>query len=77
MPELWKAGKTKDGFPPLPTAPWESRQQREIPTFPQSEQSADGKMENQKQVSHFFHARFAMMMSGSIITKTKHKKGTF
>jgi hypothetical protein len=35
MPGPWKAWKSKGSFSTLPTAPWESRQQREIPTFPQ------------------------------------------
>src|SRR3954454_21383568 len=33
-PELWKPAKTKSRFPPLPTPPWKSRPNREIPTFP-------------------------------------------
>ena len=32
--EPWKLWKTKPKFPIAPTAPWESRPQREIPTFP-------------------------------------------
>src|SRR5216684_9392525 len=32
--EPWKLWKTKNRFPIAPTAPWKSRQQREIPTFP-------------------------------------------
>ena len=36
----WKAWKSKSGFPPLSTAPWESRKRREIPTFPQPLQPA-------------------------------------
>lgn len=35
MPGPWKAWKSKSSFPTLPTAPWKSRPQREIPTFPQ------------------------------------------
>jgi len=35
MPGPWKAWKSKSSFPTLSTAPWKSRQQREIPTFPQ------------------------------------------
>src|SRR5450755_4751524 len=31
----WKAWKTKGRFSTLPPAPWESRKNREIPTFPQ------------------------------------------
>src|SRR5579859_453981 len=32
--ERWKLWKTKSRFPIAPTAPWKSRQHREIPTFP-------------------------------------------
>jgi hypothetical protein len=35
MPGPWKAWKSKGGFPTLSTAPWKSRKQREISTFPQ------------------------------------------
>jgi len=35
MPGPWKEGESKNGFPPLSTAPWKSREEREIPTFPQ------------------------------------------
>jgi hypothetical protein len=58
--ELWKwrnggkRGNPKGRISPLPTVPWKSRKQREIPTFPQlRRKQADGKVENQKQVSHF------------------------
>src|ERR1035437_2518743 len=53
MPGPWKAWKSKSSFSPLSTAPWESRQRREIPTFPQPGIAPDGKVENQNQVSHF------------------------
>ncbi len=54
MAERWKAWKSKGRISPLPTVPWKSRKQREIPTFPQlRRKQADGKVENQKQVSHF------------------------
>jgi hypothetical protein len=54
MAERWKAWKSKSRISPLPTVPWKSRKQREIPTFPQlRRKQADGKVENQKQVSHF------------------------
>ena len=49
----WKAWKSKSSFPTLTTAPWKSRKEREIPTFPQPSFAPDGKVENQKQVSHF------------------------
>ena len=55
MPGLWKAWKAKSRLPPLSTAPWKSRQGQA--RFPHSHSSdgkqADGKVENQKQVSHF------------------------
>jgi len=35
MPGPWKEWKSKSSFPTLSTVPWESRQRREIPTFPQ------------------------------------------
>ena len=35
MTEPWKPWKTQSGFPTASPAPWESRQGREIPTFPQ------------------------------------------
>ncbi len=55
MPGLWKAWKAKSRLPPLSTAPWKSRQeQARFPTFPQLRREAGGgKVENQKQVSHF------------------------
>ena len=54
MAERWKEGKSKGRISPLPTVPWKSRKEREIPTFPQlRRKQADGKVENQKQVSHF------------------------
>jgi len=40
-------------IPPLPTTPWKSRKTSEIPTFPQLRRRDGGKVENQKQVSHF------------------------
>ncbi len=54
MPVLWKAWKAKSRLPPLSTAPWKSRQgQARFPHFHSSGDEADGKVENQKQVSHF------------------------
>lgn len=55
MPGLWKAWKAKSRLPPLSTAPWESRQgQARFPHFHSSDgKQADGKVENQRQVSHF------------------------
>jgi hypothetical protein len=55
MPGLWKAWKAKNRLPPLSTAPWKSRQeQARFPHFHSSGgKQADGKVENQKQVSHF------------------------
>src|SRR6478672_8426051 len=55
MAGLWKAWKAKSRLPPLSTAPWKSRQkQARFPHFHSSDgKQADGKVENQKQVSHF------------------------
>ena len=55
VPGLWKAWKAKGRLPTLPTSPLEiSPKTGEIPTFPQLRRTkADGKVENQKQVSHF------------------------
>ena len=55
MAWLWKAWKAKSRLPPLTTAPWKSRQgQARFPHFHSSGgKQADGKVENQKQVSHF------------------------
>jgi hypothetical protein len=43
--------QTQD-FPSSHT-PWKSRNNREIPTFPQLRRRDGGKVENQEQVSHF------------------------
>src|SRR5215469_5001410 len=52
MPGLWKAWKAKGRLPTLSTSPLEiSPKAGEIPTFPQLRRR--GRMENQKQVSHF------------------------
>src|SRR6266481_5602534 len=70
MAGLWKAWKAKNRLPPLSTAPWKSRQKAgEIPTFPQLRRLRRGKVENQKQVSHFPTA-FSYMKE-----KTKKKTG--
>jgi hypothetical protein len=55
MPGLWKAWKAKNRLPTLSTSPLEiSPKGGEIPTFPAAPTTtADGKVENQKQVSHF------------------------
>jgi hypothetical protein len=55
MPGLWKAWKAKGRLPTLSTSPLEiSPTAGEISTFPTaSATKADGKVENQKQVSHF------------------------
>ena len=53
MAEWWKAWKSNSRISPLPTAPWKSRKTGEIPTFPQLRRRGGGKVENQKQVSHF------------------------
>ena len=51
MTGRWKAWETKNGFPPLPPAPWESRKGGEIPTFPPPGAAPQGSVENQTAVS--------------------------
>ena len=55
MAGLWKAWKAKGRLPTLPTSPLEISpkgwRDSHIPTAPATK--ADGKVENQKQVSHF------------------------
>src|SRR5882724_2864147 len=54
MTGLWKPWKAKSRLPPVSTGPWKSRQERaRFPHFHSSGDEADGKVENQKQVSHF------------------------
>ena len=54
MTDLWKPWKAKSRLPPVSTGPWKSRQeQARFPHFHSSGDEADGKVENQKQVSHF------------------------
>src|ERR1035441_6382419 len=53
MPGPWKAWKSKSSFSPLSTAPWESRQRREIPTFPQPGMPRMGKWKTQIRVPTF------------------------
>src|ERR1035441_10847983 len=52
MTGRWKAWKTTNRFPPLPTAPWESRKDGEIPTFPPAGVAPRESVENQRAVSH-------------------------
>ena len=75
MPGPWKAWKSKSSFSPLPTAPWKSRQKREIPTFPQPGIAPDGKVENQNQVSHFSTRSVATMTAVYLSSEPKTKKG--
>ena len=54
MPGLWKAWKAKSRLPPLSTSPLEiSPKAARFPHSHSSGDEADGKVENQKQVSHF------------------------
>ena len=54
MTGLWKPWKAKSRLPPVSTGPWKSRQeQARFPHFHSSGDESDGKVENQKQVSHF------------------------
>ena len=56
MPGPWKAWKSRSGFSPLPTAPWESRQRREIPTFPQPGRPRMEKWKTKTRFPTFPHA---------------------
>jgi hypothetical protein len=54
MPGLWKAWKAKSRLTTLSTSPWKSRQRRaRFPHSHSADDEGDGKVENQKQVSHF------------------------
>lgn len=59
MPGLWKAWKAHSRLPTLSTSPLGNlanrRRDSHIPTAPAMQ--ADGKVENQQQVSHFSHRR--------------------
>src|SRR5664279_5802816 len=52
MTGRWKAWKTTNRFPPLPTAPWKSRKDGEISTFPPPGVAPRESVENQRAVSH-------------------------
>ena len=52
MTGRWKAWKTTNRFPPLPTTPWKSRKDGEIPTFPPPGVAPRGRVENQRAVFH-------------------------
>jgi hypothetical protein len=62
MAGLWKAWKAKGRLPTLPTSPLEispkDKRDSPIPTAPATK--TDGKVENQKQVSHFPTASIAL-----------------
>src|SRR2546427_3048081 len=84
MAERWKAWKSKGRISPLPTAPWKSRKEREIPTFPQLRRLGHGKVENQKQVSHFPTAIYSQVKQNGRLrrrrkgdTSIEVRKGTF
>jgi hypothetical protein len=53
MPGPWKEWKSKSSFPTLSTAPWKSRKQREIPTFPQPSFAALEKWKTKTRFSTF------------------------
>src|SRR6476646_4373128 len=73
MTGLWKVWKAKKRLPTLPTSPLEisprNRRDSHIPTAPATE--ADGKVENQKQVSHFPTASISL----SLKNKTARRVG--
>ncbi len=49
MTDAWKTRKTEPRFPFVSHSPWKSLRDSHIPTAP----ARRGKVENQKQVSHF------------------------
>ena len=53
MTGLWKAWKAKNRLPPLSTSPLEISPRARFPHSHSSGDEADGKVENQQQVSHF------------------------
>jgi len=67
MTGAWKTRKTKPRFPFVSHSPWKSLRDFHIPTAP----TTRGKVENQKQVSHFPTVVFSL----SKPRKTKPKKG--
>src|SRR5450759_3373676 len=69
----WGEWKTQSRFPTLPTGPWKSRQHREIPTFPRPGFAPDGKVGNQKPVSHF-PTRGSRRRSLFLSNQQKHRK---
>ena len=71
MPGLWKEWKAKSRLPTLSTSPLGiSPKGGEIPTFPQLLAKRSGKVENQKQVSHF-PIPLRDYDSGSLLKTTK------
>ena len=56
--------------------PWKSRKEREIPTFPQLRRLGYGKVENQKQVSHFPTAIYSQVEQKRPTASAK-KRGHF
>jgi hypothetical protein len=70
MPGLWKAWKANNRLPPLSTSPLgispQSRRDSHIPTAPAARPG--GKVENQKQVSHFPTAPILISLNQSRAT---------
>jgi len=93
MAELWKERKAKKRLSSLSTAPWKSRPQREIPTFPQLRRRGPyllnkgkpqeefiwvgGKVEIQKQDSHFPTDPISLRRKERIISKNNSKPKPF
>jgi len=77
MTGLWKPWKAKSRLPPVSTGPWKSRQERaRFPHFHSSGDEADGKVENQKQVSHFPTAIYSQVEQKRPTASAK-KRGHF
>jgi len=77
MAQLWKAWKSKDRISPLPTVAWKSHKDGEIPTFPRLRLLGHGKVENQKQVSHFPTAIYISETEQKPPTASAKERGHF
>jgi hypothetical protein len=73
MPVPWKAWKSKSGFSTLSTAPWKSRKQHEIPTFPQPGFAA---LEKWKTKSRFPTFPAPLATTTVVCLNPKPKKGS-
>src|SRR5450759_1300215 len=75
MPGPWKVGKSKSSFSPLSTAPWESRQRREIPTLPTAWHCPGWKSGKPKSGFPLSHAGHATTSAVCLFSEPINKKG--